>query len=172
MTLADLDSVVAVEVQVFPAPRTRSFYAQEVTQNQYAHYLVLHVVAPLANPSGPTVVGYGGYWLLGEDAHVLSIAIAPTWQRRGLAEWIMLELSAMAWEQGALRVTLEMRVGNRAAAALYHKLGFQAVGRRKRYYRDNNEDALVLSLGDLQEIYTQQRLAARLALLQRRFQRQ
>jgi len=172
MTLVDLAFVAALEVQAFPAPRSRAFYAQEITQNQYANYLVLHVVDPLAPAlpeGGLPVAAYGGYWLLGEDAHVVSIAVDSLWQRRGLAAWLMLELSATAWQQAALRVTLEMRVGNQAAAALYHKLGFQAVGRRKRYYRDNNEDALLLSLENLQDTATQQELTTQLLGLRERF---
>ncbi len=173
MTVADLAQVMVIEDQVFPSPRTHAFYAQEVTQNQYAHYLVLHGVERGANASeSAAVAAYGGYWLLGEDAHVMAIAVDPTWQRLGLGAWLMLELSATAWQQGAQRVTLEMRVSNRAAAALYAKLGFQEVGRRKRYYRDNNEDALLLSLEDLHEPSTQEGLIAWLDRLRQRFQPQ
>ena len=82
----------------------------------------------------------------------------------------MLELIETAWQQGAELVTLEMRINNRAAAALYRKLGFQEVGRRKRYYRDNDEDALLFSLEGLQEAQTQQQLKTQLELLRRHFQ--
>jgi len=166
MSVADLASVVALEIQAFPAPRSATFYRQAVTQNQYANYLVLHAF-PLSTgedevPPEPTLAAYGGYWLMGEDAYIVSIAVDPRWRRHGLAEWLMLELIAKAWQQGAELVTLEMRAGNRAAGALYHKLGFQEVGRRKRYYRDNDEDALLLSLEGLQEMPTQQIVRARL----------
>ncbi|MBX3011919.1 MAG: ribosomal protein S18-alanine N-acetyltransferase [Caldilineaceae bacterium] len=162
MTVADLPQVDAIERQAFPAPRSASFYQQEVTQNRYAHYLVLHALAQ-ATPSVSQVVAYGGYWLLGEDAHIVAIAVDPRWRRQGLAEWVMLELIAQAWQQEAYSVTLEMRVSNIAAQALYTKLGFLEVGRRKRYYRDNDEDAILFSLAGLQEPLQQQRLSARLA---------
>lgn len=161
MMVADLAQVAALEAQAFPAPRSAAFYHQEVTQNRYANYRVLHAV-PAQPSADSTVVAYGGYWLMGEAAHIVSIAVDPRWRRRGLAEWLMLELIATAWQQAALLVTLEMRVSNHAAAALYHKLGFQEVGRRKRYYRDNDEDAILLSLEGLQDPQLQQQLATRL----------
>lgn len=165
MTGEDLEQVVALEEQAFPSPRSAAFYRQEVTQNRYANYWVLHAVPVGAPVTYALVVAYGGYWLMGEDAHIVSIAVDPQWRRQGLAEWLMLELIATAWQQGAHLVTLEMRVSNSAAGALYHKLGFQEVGRRKRYYRDNDEDALLFSLERLQDPQTQQRLAAHLAVL-------
>lgn len=165
MTVEDLGQVVTLEEQAFPSPRSAAFYRQEVTQNRYANYWVLHAVPVGATVAHALVVAYGGYWLMGEDAHIVSIAVDPPWRRQGLAEWLMMELIATAWQQGAHLVTLEMRVSNSAAGVLYHKLGFQEVGRRKRYYRDNGEDALLLSLEGLQEPQTQQRLAAHLAAL-------
>ena len=175
MTVDDLASVVALEMQAFPAPRSTTFYQQEVTQNRYANYLVLHAFAvptgDAGEPSDSSVAAYGGYWLMGEDAHVIAIAVDPHWRRHGLAEWLMLELIARAWGQGAEFVTLEMRVGNHAASALYHKLGFYEVGRRKRYYRDNDEDAVLLSLEGLQETPTQQRLGVQLDAVRDRFGR-
>jgi [ribosomal protein S18]-alanine N-acetyltransferase len=167
MTVADLAQVAALEVLAFPTPRSAAFYHQEVTKNQYANYRVIHAVPGKATVADAFVVAYGGYWLLVEDAHIVSIAVDPAWRQQGLAEWLMLELIATAWQQGAMLVTLEMRASNVAAGALYHKIGFQEVGRRKRYYRDNNEDALLLSLEGLQEASIQQRLTARLAQVRR-----
>lgn len=170
MTVEDLAQVIALEVQAFPAPRSAAFYRQEVTQNRYANYWVLHAVPAGAPVTQAVVIAYGGYWLMGEDAHLVSIAVAPQWRRQGFAEWLLLELIATAWQQGAHLVTLEMRVSNTAAGALYHKLGFQEVGRRKRYYRDNDEDALLLSLAGLQEAQTQQQLTAHLKRLRSQWQ--
>jgi ribosomal-protein-alanine N-acetyltransferase len=168
MTVADLPQVDALEVQAFPSPRSTTFYRQEVTQNQYANYRVIHVVPIPASGGDALVVAYGGYWLMADDAHIIAIAVHPDWRKQGLAEWLMLELVALAWSQGAQMVTLEMRAGNRAADALYRKLGFQEVGRRKRYYRDNDEDALLFSLEGLQDAITQNGLAVHLAEVRRR----
>lgn len=171
MTVADVPQVAAVEVQAFPSPRSAAFYRQEVTQNQYANYRVIHAFPAVTDQDKALVVAYGGYWLMGDDAHIIAIAVHPQWRKRGLAEWLMLELAALAWSQGATVVTLEMRASNTAASALYHKLGFQEVGRRKRYYRDTDEDALLFTLAGLQDATTQNRLAARLDALRRRWHR-
>lgn len=167
MRVEDLAQVDALEVQAFPSPRSLAFYHQEVTQNRYANYRVIHALP--VTETVPLVVAYGGYWLMGEDAHIVSIAVDPAWRQRGLAEWLMLELMATAWSQGAALVTLEMRASNSAASALYHKLGFAEVGRRKRYYRDTNEDAILFTVDGLQEPSKQVALAARLDDLRRRW---
>lgn len=169
MTVADVPQVTAVETQAFPAPRSAAFYQQEVTQNHYANYRVIHAMSTTAVGAEALVVAYGGYWLMGDDAHIIAIAVHPGWRKRGLAEWLMLELAALAWQQGATVVTLEMRASNIAARALYRKLGFQEVGRRKHYYRDNNEDALLFSLEGLQDATNQNRLAAHLVEVRRRW---
>lgn len=167
MRVEDLAQMDALEVQAFPSPRSLAFYHQEVTQNRYANYRVIHAL-PGAGTT-PLVVAYGGYWLMGEDAHIVSIAVDPAWRQRGLAEWLMLELIATAWGQGAALVTLEMRASNSAAGALYRKLGFEEVGRRKRYYRDTNEDAILFTLDGLQVQWQQETLAARLDDVRRRW---
>lgn len=169
MTVADLPQVDAIEAQAFPSPRSAAFYRQEITQNAYANYRVIHAVPNPTTGTAALVVAYGGYWLMGEDAHIVSIAVDPTWRQRGLAEWLMLELIATAWGQGATLVTLEMRASNRAAEALYRKLGFQEVGRRKRYYRDTNEDAILFTLDGLQTQAKQAALALRLEQARRRW---
>lgn len=169
MRVEDLDQVDALEVQAFPSPRSLAFYRQEVTQNRYATYRVIQALPPADRGTTPLVVAYGGYWLMGEDAHVVAIAVDPAWRQRGLAEWLMLELIATAWSQGATLVTLEMRASNSAAGALYHTLGFQVVGRRKRYYRDTDEDAILFTLDGLQERSIQAALTARLEGVRRRW---
>lgn len=165
MTVADVLQVDALEAQAFPSPRSALFYRQEVTQNQYAHYRVIHAIPAAADREEVLVVAYGGYWLMGDDAHIIAIAVHPDWRKRGLAEWLMLELAMLAGSQGATVVTLEMRASNTAAGALYRKLGFQEVGRRKHYYRDTDEDALLFTLEGLQDSTSQKRLAARLEQL-------
>lgn len=169
MTVADVPQVAALEVQAFPSPRSAAFYQQEVSQNQYANYRVIHAIPP-AGDGETLVVAYGGYWLMGDDAHIIAIAVHPGWRKRGLAEWLMLELAALAWSQGAMAVTLEMRASNTAADALYRKLGFHEVGRRKRYYRDTDEDALLFTLAGLQDGTSQNRLVAHLTQLRRQWQ--
>ena len=99
----------------------------------------------------PPIFAYGGYWLMGEEAHIVVLATHPQWRRRGLAEAVLIEMLAQMRSVDVNEVTLEVRSGNVAAQELYRKLGFEEVGRRKRYYRDNGEDALLLTLFHLQD---------------------
>jgi ribosomal-protein-alanine N-acetyltransferase len=89
-------------------------------------------------------LGYGGLWLLVDEAHISTIAVHPQWRGTGLGERLLLSLLEQGAKRGMQRATLEVRVSNEAAQGLYHKLGFEIAGRQKRYYSDNNEDAFIL----------------------------
>lgn len=100
---------------------------------------------------GGEVVGYGGIWLVIDEAHVTTIAVVPAHQRQGIARQLMTELLIRARKAGMKCSTLEARAGNEPAISLYEKLGFSITGRRKGYYPDNKEDAVVMWLHDLAE---------------------
>ena len=91
---------------------------------------------------GDAVVGYAGLLLIEDDAHVTTVAVNPEVRRRRLGTRLMLELVDLALERGAKHLTLEVRMSNASAQALYQRFGFAPVGLRKNYYRD--EDALVM----------------------------
>ena len=92
------------------------------------------------------VVGFCNYWLVHDEVHLLNIAIAPARRRQGLARRLMDELLDFARRHECTTVILEVRKSNRAAIELYHSYGFEAVGLRPRYYVEDREDALVMSL--------------------------
>jgi [ribosomal protein S18]-alanine N-acetyltransferase len=95
------------------------------------------------------VIGYAGLWLMVNEAHITTIAVAPDYQGRGLGEMLLLALIDRAIELEALCVTLEVRVSNQVAQSLYRKYTFQQTGLRKRYYSDNGEDAQIMTTEDL-----------------------
>ncbi len=97
------------------------------------------------SPARPPVVGYGGLWLMVDEAHISTIATHPDWRRRGVGELLLLAMIDGAMELGADIVTLEVRVSNMPAQTLYRKYGFEIVGERKGYYSDNGEDAYIMS---------------------------
>ena len=165
MLLADVDAVSVLEPLCFPSPWPASTYRHELQQNRRAFYWVLRPRNPAIAAQTP-LVAYGGYWLMGEEAHIVTLASPPGWRRRHLGERLLLEMLAQARTQGATQATLEVRVGNHAAQALYQKQGFIEIGRRKRYYRDNGEDALLYTLFRLDDNRIWQPLAHRLAKLQ------
>jgi [ribosomal protein S18]-alanine N-acetyltransferase len=148
MVLSDIDSVMILEEVSFPDPWHRSLYERELKSNRFSRY---HVIVPQhEDASQPVVLAYGGYWLTGPEAHIVTIAVDPEWRGRSLGKWLLLALIKEAREGGATMVTLEVRPSNQAALALYRQVGFISVGQRKRYY-PNGEDALLLELADLDD---------------------
>lgn len=92
---------------------------------------------------GKQLVGYAGQLYAGDDAHVTNIAVSRDHQRRGVATRLLAELAWAAIEHGSTGLTLEVRVSNTGAQALYERFGFEAAGVRKHYY-ENVEDAIVM----------------------------
>ena len=116
------------------------------------------------------VVGYSGLWLMVNEAHITTIAVAPEYQGQGLGELLLISLIDKAIELNALCLTLEVRVSNHVAQSLYRKYTFRETGVRRRYYSDNGEDAHIMTSEDVdtphfQEVlaYNRQSLAERLA---------
>ena len=92
------------------------------------------------------VTGVVGVWMLPDEAHVVTIAVRESYRRRGIAELLLIRAIDIARAKEQALVTLECRVSNHPALALYDKYGFRKVGLRPRYYSDNREDAYVLTL--------------------------
>jgi ribosomal-protein-alanine N-acetyltransferase len=116
-----------------------------------------------------TIVGYAGIWMMVDDAHVTTIAVDPAYRGEGIGELLIVDLLDHANLLGAMTVTLECRVSNTVAQALYRKYTFRNAGVRKRYYSDDGEDALIMTTEPLdsdifQEVYTanRERLLVRL----------
>ncbi|HZR97389.1 MAG TPA: ribosomal protein S18-alanine N-acetyltransferase [Chloroflexota bacterium] len=114
------------------------------------------------------VVGYAGLWLMVNEAHVTTIAVAPEYQGRGLGELLLISLIDKAIELNALCLTLEVRVSNHVAQSLYRKYTFRETGLRRRYYSDNGEDAHIMTTEDVDSPHFQEVLAANRRALQER----
>jgi [ribosomal protein S18]-alanine N-acetyltransferase len=137
MAADDLPAVQAIERASFTTPWPPHAYRQELETNRLAHYLAATI--------GATVVGYGGIWLMVDEAHITTFAIHPSWRRRRIGERLLLALLDLALDARAREATLEVRISNLAARRLYEKYGFRPVGIRPRYYSDNGEDALIMT---------------------------
>lgn len=90
------------------------------------------------------LIGYSGFWLVGDEAHITTLAVHPDFRRQHIGEQLLLEDILQANDAGANRITLEVRISNSNAQDLYLKYGFKSLGMRQSYYQDNEEDALVL----------------------------
>ncbi|WP_235860242.1 ribosomal protein S18-alanine N-acetyltransferase [Rossellomorea aquimaris] len=136
MTVDDLDAVMEIEHCSFSIPWTREAFYNEIEQNHLSTYLVVE--------DGESIAGYCGVWLVVDEAHITNVAVLPDYRGKGLGEALMKGIMEIAKEVGARVMTLEVRVSNEAAKGLYRKMGFQDGGIRRRYYSDNQEDALVM----------------------------
>ena len=131
-----LRAVLRIEAQVYPRPWSLSLFLSELSLRNSRAYIVGRVDG--------MVVGYAGLMFTGDDAHVTTIAVDPAWHRRKIATRLLLHLAGLACERAAVNLTLEVRVTNTGAQALYHQFGFAPAGIRKNYYVETNEDALVM----------------------------
>lgn len=155
MEVADIPQVADIDRLSFPLPWSSTSYRYELVENRAAHFIVAAVpglesrrglfARLLRQPSAHLIVGYAGYWLVVDEAHIGTIATHPDWRGYGVGERLLVSLLRDALAHGAREAKLEVRVGNEVAQRLYRKYGFEEVGRRKRYYRDNGEDALLMN---------------------------
>lgn len=141
MALSDLEQVMVIERASFSLSWSERAYRYEIVENDHSTMLVVRPIPRLLGRPVPRlrrigrlkpgpVLGYAGFWLLVDDAHVATIAVDPDHRGQGL---------------GAERATLEVRVSNEPAQRLYLRYGFHVVERRRRYYSDNNEDAYLMA---------------------------
>jgi ribosomal-protein-alanine N-acetyltransferase len=149
MRLGDVPIVAELELLCFTSPWSESAYRHELTANPRSFYYVIR--ASVQAPTLPPILGYGGYWLLGDEAHIVTIASHPAYRGRSLGELMLLLLIGRARETEILHMTLEVRPSNTEARALYAKWGFEVVGLRKRYYRDTGEDAILMTLSHIKD---------------------
>jgi ribosomal-protein-alanine N-acetyltransferase len=143
MRLADVPAVHEIERLSFATPWPAHAFEQELRGNRLATYLVAR--------AGDAVVGFAGIWLMVDEAHITTFGVHPDWRRQGIGRQLLLSLAEVSTDIGARRMTLEVRVSNAGAQALYQAFGFEVAGRRPRYYTDDGEDALVMTTPDLRD---------------------
>jgi [ribosomal protein S18]-alanine N-acetyltransferase len=137
MTLADIDSVMAIERASFTYPWSTRFFLQEL-QVQCARSIVAEV--------DRKVVGYILFWLLPDAVDIHNLAVDSAFRRCGIGRALLQRVVRQAKDRGSIRVTLEVRRSNTGAQRLYESVGFLTTGIRKGYYSDNGEDALAMAL--------------------------
>ncbi len=131
----DIDDFCDIEQASFTAPWSRDSLDSMVG---------VPSVLTLTALSGDAVVGYVYAYVVEEDCDILNLAVSPEVRRRGVATALLDEVFARAKADGARAAFLEVRESNEGAISLYEKAGFEAVGKRKNYYRNPVEDALIM----------------------------
>jgi ribosomal-protein-alanine N-acetyltransferase len=162
MRWGDVPAVMAIERESFSMPWPERAYRYELAQNKRSHYIVVRTrPAPAAQGgwerlkrllrrgSRAPVLAFGGFWLDVGQAHISTLAVARAWRGRSLGELVLWSMLKQAVLMGAFEAVLEVRVSNHAAQNLYLKYGFKKTGQQRQYYRDNGEDAWVMTLADL-----------------------
>jgi len=139
MQEADLDEAVEIEKRSFIAPWSKRLFL-ETLSFPLSYNLVIR------KKVDNKVAGYANFYVIGDEVQILNIAVAPELRKEGYATRLLRHAIAVLGERGGKGFFLEVREGNSEAIGLYGKLGFVKVGRRKKYYTETNEDALVMYL--------------------------
>jgi ribosomal-protein-alanine N-acetyltransferase len=136
MKAADLDRVCEIEEEVFPCPWSREAFETELAPDRCAF--------PWVAEKDGRVIAYMISWLVEDELHIGNIAVAPSEQGEGVGESLFVYCLGRAKERGVSRATLEVRVSNTRAIALYERHGFVPVAMRRGYYSNDGEDAVVM----------------------------
>ena len=145
MNEADVPAVQVIEREIFSTPWPRNAYFRELASRHSAHYITLkrEGESGVAPPTGD-IVGYAGMWRMYDEAHVTTIGVRQDLQHQGYGRILFAALVQAAYDMGAKWVTLEVRTSNDNAMRMYENFSFKVIGRRKGYYTDNGEDAIVM----------------------------
>ena len=141
MTVDDLEQVVAIDQISFSLPWPARSFRFEVTDNEASRCWV-------ADLDGRIIAMLVG-WFIVDELHVATIATHPEFRGQGIGREILLHALCVAKEEGAIKSFLEVRESNEVAQNMYRNFGFVEDGRRKGYYKDNGEDAILMSLDQL-----------------------
>lgn len=135
MDSQDIFSVSEVEKRSFTIP-----WSEEMFRIELQNPNCLYFVAEISN----VIVGYVGLWIIVDEGHISSIAVDPSYRRLKIGRALMQNIFDIAQKKQLKGLTLEVRASNIGAIELYKSFGFKTEGRRKAYYSDNQEDALIM----------------------------
>ena len=141
MIEADLEQVVAIDQVSFSLPWPARSFHYEIKENFTSRSWVVECDGRVS----AMLVG----WLIVDELHVATIATHPDFRGRGIGKKMLVHALRAAKDEGVIRAFLEVRESNAVALSMYRGLGFVEDGRRKEYYKDNNEDAILMTLNDL-----------------------
>lgn len=146
LQLNDLDGIMSIEPAIYGAHHwSRQSFNNELTNPAGSYFGAI-------SPEDASIIGYSGFWLVQDEAHVTTLAVHPEHRRKKIGERLLINNIIEARKLGANWLTLEVRASNEAAQNLYYKYNFRRLGVRPRYYQDNSEDALVLWTDRLTEM--------------------
>ena len=137
-----IDAVYEIECDCFTTPWSKESFERELATDMPPTF---NIIALLYEPfQEPKVVGYAGMWHIVNEGHITNVAVHGRHRRKGIAAMLLCRLVDIAKQHEMIGLTLEVRVSNHAAQALYEQFGFVSEGLRKGYYADTGEDAIVM----------------------------
>ena len=136
-----LGEVQRIDELVYVRPWSIAMLRQELDKRESREYIVARI--------DDTHVGHAGIMVIAGEGHITTVAVDPKWQRHGVGALLMLELHRYAIDRQLEALTLEVRVSNTAAIALYRRFGYAPAGVRKNYYSDEGEDGLIMWAQDV-----------------------
>lgn len=137
----DINQILEIENLSFLDPWTQRMYLSEIRERNDSYF----VMAKLED----RIIGYGGFWLIVDEMHLVNLAVHPDFRRQGIGTQIMQHLLNLAKQLKVKRATLEVRASNVIAQRFYSKFGFIAIALRKKYYPNTKEDAMIMWLNGL-----------------------
>lgn len=144
MTEADLDAVRTIEELAYGTDAWTRRALEDELINGFSSYIV-------AETADGSVAGYAGIWFMRDQLHLVTIAVDPARQRQGIAARLLLNCLEQARAADMPSVVLEVRESNTSAQALYERFGFRQLGKLRKYYKDDGEDALVMEITSLED---------------------
>ena len=143
-TIEDLDEIYALECETYGKYHwSKESFKNELTQ-ECSRYLVCE-----SSTNKKEILGFTGYWLIGNEGHITTMVIGDQYRNNHLADILLYTMIGSAVQNRINWLTLEVRISNIAAINLYVKYKFKQLGIRKKYYQNNNEDALILWTDDI-----------------------
>ena len=140
----DLDDVLAIEQESFLSPWTRGMFEAELQGNPFGRFF-----GAFGNGEAPPskrLLGYICYWVVFDELRLMNLAVRPDCRRQGIASYLVRHAVEEGMGQGTTRALLEVRAGNLPAQRLYDTFGFRQYGRRRSYYTNPDEDAILMQL--------------------------
>jgi [ribosomal protein S18]-alanine N-acetyltransferase len=139
---SDVPSIMEIESVSFGRHHWSPDSFHNEMNNQIGRYYVL--LHHQGNDE-PRLIGYCGFWMVIDEAHITTVAVRPEYRGNSLGELLLVRMTERCLGSSIHWMTLEVRVGNYTAQNLYYKYGYQSMGIRKKYYQDNLEDALIMT---------------------------
>ena len=150
MQADDLEQVQAIDELSFSMPWPASAFRYELYENPMSLLWVAEVATPSKKQK---IAGFIVLWMIMDEAHIATLAVHPDYRELGIARRLLVTALAEAIHRGLRLATLEVRANNTVAQKLYRRFRFKVVGSRPRYYRVNNEDALIMTVDGLDQNY-------------------